>query len=674
MEIESGYEKLKAKIRELEEEVSKLKRDNEAFFISKAFLNSVIEQSPNPMWVSDKNGTLIRINPSCLKLLDIKKEEVVGKYNILEDNVVEEHGALPLVKLVFEKGKNVRFNIRYDSSRLKGITLERTKIIELDVSISPIKDKDGNVVNAVIHHRDITRQRNAEKVIWESQERYRKLVENINDVIFRIDNKGKITYISPVIESIIGYSPSELIGKYFMDMIYKEDHERVTNRYKELLSGVIEPLEYRVVNSSGSLVWVRSSSNLISEDGNIIGTQGVLTDISQQKKAEEDKKQLERQLQHAQRMESIGTLAGGIAHDFNNILTSVIGFTELAHKQVGKGEPLEDYLNEVLIAGNRARELIKQILTFSRRDDKERNPVQIKPIVKEAIRLLRASLPSSIEIRSDTRSESLALADPTQIHQVLMNLCSNAADAMEESGGILMIELDDQVFDEKHASRYPDMAAGDYIKLIVRDTGDGIPEDILARIFDPFFTTKSKEKGTGMGLSVVHGIVKNHRGIIIVESEQKVGTTFKIFLPIVRSDKRDEDIILPDSIPRGTERILFVDDEKSLVKIGKQGLESLGYNVEGFTDSIQALKRFNKNPEDFDLVVTDMTMPNLRGDELAKKMIAVRNDIPVILCTGYSKMIDNERASAMGISSLVIKPVLMRELAVVIRNILDNNQ
>ena len=282
-------------------------------------------------------------------------------------------------------------------------------------------------------------------------------------------------------------------------------------------------------------------------------------------------------------------------------------------------------------------------------------------------------MPSSIEIKSDIRSEELALADPIQIHQVLMNLCSNAADAMEERGGILTIELDDQIFDEKHASRHPDMAPGDYIKLTVHDTGDGMPDDILTRIFDPFFTTKTKEKGTGMGLSVVHGIIKNHRGIIIVESEQKVGTAFKIFLPIVKSEKRDEDIIIPDSIPRGTERILFVDDEKSLVKIGKQGLESLGYKVEGLTDSIQALKLFNENPEDFDLVVTDMTMPNLRGDELAKKMIAVRSDIPIILCTGYSKIIDNERASAMGISSLVIKPVLMRELAVVIRNILDNN-
>jgi CheY-like chemotaxis protein len=369
-------------------------------------------------------------------------------------------------------------------------------------------------------------------------------------------------------------------------------------------------------------------------------------------------------------MESIGTLAGGIAHDFNNILSAIMGYTELALDDIERDSQLYTNLQEVFRAGKRAKDLVQQILAFSRQSEQGRKPVQVKHIINEALKLLRSSLPTTIEVRRDIRSDALAMADPTQIHQILMNLCTNADHAMREKGGVLEVKLEDVELDADFTAAHPNIKPGAYINLTVSDTGHGIPPGVLERIFDPFFTTKEIGEGTGMGLSVVHGIVGSYGGAITAYSEPGQGSTFKVYLPIIERRKEPE-IRTEESISTGSERILFVDDESVLVDMGKQILESLGYDVITRTSSIEALELFKAQPDRFELVITDMTMPNMTGDDLAQELMHIKPNIPIILCTGFSATIDEQKARAMGIRAFVLKPIVKREIAATIRKVLD---
>jgi CheY-like chemotaxis protein/two-component sensor histidine kinase len=369
-------------------------------------------------------------------------------------------------------------------------------------------------------------------------------------------------------------------------------------------------------------------------------------------------------------MEAIGTLAGGIAHDFNNILFGVIGYTEIALSEVEKDTKLYSSLQEVLLAGRRARDLVKQILTFSRKNGQNREPVQVKIIVKEVLKLLRASLPATIDIRQAIKSDSMVLADPTQIHQILMNLCTNAEHAMRDKGGVLEVKLENAELDRLFTDGHPGMKPGAFLKLTISDSGHGIPSDALDRIFDPFFTTKESGEGTGMGLAVVHGIVSNNGGAILVSSEQGQGTTFRIYFPIVERPLEPQ-IDDEGTLPIGTERILFVDDEQTIVNIGKQTLGSLGYEVTTQTNSRAALELFKSQADKFDLVITDMTMPAMTGDILTRELIRIKPDLPVILITGFSAKIDDRKALDLGARAFIMKPIEKRRIAEIVRNVLD---
>ena len=392
--------------------------------------------------------------------------------------------------------------------------------------------------------------------------------------------------------------------------------------------------------------------------------------LETRQRAEDERTSLETQLQQSQKMESIGTLAGGIAHDFNNILASIIGFAELSLDEAEKGTLLHSNLEEVLIAGQRAKDLVLQILTFSRQADQEQSPVQVSLVVKEALKLLRASIPTIIEIQENVSSNAVVMGDATRIHQVLMNLCTNAAHAIGGKGGVLTVHLADVELDSEFILDHTDLKPGPYINLTVTDTGQGMAPDVLDKIFDPFFSTKEKGQGTGMGLSVVHGIVHSHGGTIYTYSEPGKGSTFKVFLPAIERRLKPEDKI-ERPVPTGTERILLIDDEPAILNMGKQTLESLGYDVVTRTASIEALEYFKAQPDKVDLVITDMTMPKMTGEVLAQELIKVRPDIPIILCTGFSAMIDEQKAMAMGIRAFVSKPVLKREIAETIRSVLD---
>jgi signal transduction histidine kinase/ActR/RegA family two-component response regulator len=396
-----------------------------------------------------------------------------------------------------------------------------------------------------------------------------------------------------------------------------------------------------------------------------------------EKKVEERTKTLakyERQLQQVLKIQAIGTLAGGIAHDFNNILFPIVGYTELTMDEVSQDSVAHKNLEEILKAANRAKDLVQQILTFSRQSDQERKPVKVQYIIKEAIRLLRASIPASIEIifQIDEHCGPIK-GDATQIHQVIMNLCTNAYQAMQEKGGKLEIKLTEVDIGYEETIEKIGMQPGKHVQLSVTDEGCGMDQSVLDRIFEPYYTTKEQGKGTGLGLSVIHGIVKNHGGDITVSSTPGNGTNFKVYLPMI--DEVDI-AIRPEpntAAVTGNERILLVDDEEQIVAMEQKMLENLGYQVTARTDSTEALEVFAKQPQDFDLVITDMTMPHMTGDQLAQKLLDIKPSLPVILCTGFNEVITEDKALSLGIQRFVMKPVVKNELATTIRTVLDKN-
>ncbi len=388
-----------------------------------------------------------------------------------------------------------------------------------------------------------------------------------------------------------------------------------------------------------------------------------------------EKRKIESQLRQAQKMEAIGTLAGGIAHDFNNILTPIMGYADIIKMQLDEDNQIFDEINEIISASYRAKDLVQQILTFSRQSEHELRPIRIQWILKEVIKLLRSSIPTTIEIRQDIESDcSPIMADHTQIHQVIMNLCTNAYHSMREKGGVLGVSLSQVNISLEDYHTDLQLTPGKYIKFEVSDSGHGMSQDLQKKIFEPYFTTKEEGEGTGLGLSVVHGIIKSFKGHISVYSEIKKGTTFHVYLPTIVSSINQQEVISNIDIPRGTENILVVDDEKSILKLEKQILEDLGYTVTCQVSSKEALIIFKKDPDVFDLVITDMTMPKVNGAELVTDLIQCSPNIPIILCTGFSAIMNPEKAKSIGISGYITKPISLLEFAKTVRSVLNKSK
>ncbi|MBW1739924.1 MAG: response regulator [Deltaproteobacteria bacterium] len=511
--------------------------------------------------------------------------------------------------------------------------------------------------------------KHAEDALKESEQRFRSLSENAPDIIYTLGLEGSFTYVNPAWEKVLGHKRGEVIGKNFVDFAREEDAAHCLHLFKRVREGqeTFTDASCSLIHKDGSvrLFSVSGAPNLDSE-GKVIGVVGVFKDITEQRK-------LESQLIQAQKMEAIGTLAGGIAHDFNNILGIILGNTELVLDDIPESNPAWDDLEEVRKACLRAKDLVGQLLTFTRQREQERRAVQISPIVKETLKLLRAFLPATTEIRQNIETHlDTVLADPTQIHQVLMNLCTNAAHAMRAQGGVLEVSLTDVQLDSDAVAPDMDLSSGPYVRLSVSDTGCGIDPEVMDRMFDPYFTTKEPGEGTGMGLAVVHGIIKGLGGMITVDSELGKGTTFHVFFPRIESDVIPE-TEAPAPLSRGTERILFVDDEEAMVKMAKKMLERLGYEAVARTSPVEALEAFRAHPDSFDLVITDQTMSNMTGEMLAKELMAVRPDIPIILCTGFSEVISEEKAKANGIREFIMKPISTRQIAETIQRVLGKN-
>jgi PAS domain S-box-containing protein len=515
-----------------------------------------------------------------------------------------------------------------------------------------------------------------EKALSKAEAKYRSIFEQAIEGIYQSTPDGRYLSVNPALARMYGYgSPNELIATIsdISAEIYLAPETRLEFKEKIEKEGKVQGLEYQVRRKDGQIMWVCESARSVKDEaGCLLYYEGTIQDITERKSAEAEKEQLEAQLRQARKLEAIGTLAGGIAHDFNNILAAILGFTELSLREVSPASSTHHNLRQVLEAANRAKDLVRQVLTFSRKDKSERKRVSLDRIIRECLTLLRASLPSTIQIDYlNAAVHDTILADASQIHQVIINLGANAGYAMRERGGQLTLRLDE--FDVRKCPERPDeITAGPYLKLTVRDTGHGMPPEILDKIFTPFFTTKPIGEGTGLGLAVVHGIITRQGGRITVESQPELGTTFTLLLskaPPSVSETSSSEEAGPSQLP-GRGRILFVDDERLLVNLMEQWLPRWGYEVVGKTSSVEALALFRDAPEQFDLIITDQTLPALSGIDLAKAIKSIRPEIPMILCTGYSADLV-VATETVNFNALLIKPVSFQQLNQTIHQVLS---
>jgi len=523
-----------------------------------------------------------------------------------------------------------------------------------------------------VHQIELKMQNDELRRIQEDLEKARDRYSHLYDFApvsyFTVSEKGIVAEANLTAATLLGMERSSLVGSPFGRFILNEDQDIFYLHRKQLVeTEKPQSCRLRLVKKNGSEFYANLESIVIEEGGNWQKQiRMVVSDITEQKN-------LENQLRQAQKMEAIGTLAGGIAHDFNNILSAVIGFAELALYDVEKGTNLADNLEEILTGGKRAKLLVQQILTFSRKAPPKLAPLRLDAIVKETVMLLRSTIPANIEIDVDIKSavDPCVMGDESQIYQVILNLCTNAAHAMEAQGGKMTIGMDAITLDNGKAENISNLPPGKYVKLSVSDTGSGIAPENVERIFEPYFSTKEPDKGTGMGLAVIDGIVRTHKGHIVAMSQMRRGSVFTVFLPMLEKNEYLPDGMLQKGMPMGREHILLIDDEPSVIKLNKMILERLGYETITRTSSLDALELFRSKPNDFDLVITDMTMPNLTGDKLAVELIKIRPDISIIICTGYGKVMSEELFAEIGIKAFAYKPVDMAELATMVRKVLD---
>jgi PAS domain S-box-containing protein len=612
------------------------------------------------MAITDPQGKITYVNDKLCTISKYSREELLG-----QDHRMLNSGHHP--KEFFRRLWGTISRGQVWHGEVKNKTKDGT-FYWVDTTIVPFLNEQGKPRQYVAIRADITERKEAEEKLRASEEQYRSLIEEARDAIFTLSTEGKILGVNQAVEKITGFTHEQLIGRNFTDPLHPENQVLAQARFEEVLRGGHPvPFELQIQTLWGKLITLEFAVSLRVVNRQVVGVLGVGRDVTERRLAEEEKKRLEIQLIQSQKMEAIGTLAGGIAHDFNNILAGITGFTSLAHQAAAGNPELLDYLDEIGRAGNRAADLVRQILSFSRAGEQTMVPMQLRHIVAEAAKLLRASIPSLIEFDVRLAPElPVVLGNATQLHQVVMNLGTNAWHAMRDRLGRLSLALDTCEVDEALARTMPGLRPGTCVRLTVADTGCGMDAATQRRVFEPFFTTKAPGEGTGLGLSVVHGIVNSHHGAIRLVSEVDRGTTFEIFLPAVVTVQlagQSE----AEEIPHGNgERILLVDDEDSLVRLGVRTLQRLGYVVEGESKAGEALARLERDPQAFQLVITDQTMPELTGIDLTLRIHALRADLPVVLASGYSLALTPERIKAAGVCEVLSKPFSVAMLARVV--------
>ena len=526
--------------------------------------------------------------------------------------------------------------------------------------------------------QDITERKEVEEKLAKQGQRLGDILKGTNAGTWDWNIQTGELIINERWGEIIGYTLEELEPidvQTWIKNVHPEDLPVANALLEKHLIGDLNYYDvvFRQPHKNGNWVWVNARGKVIewTKDGKPLRMSGTHLDITERKQAEEEKTKLETQLRRAQKLETIGTLAGGIAHDFNNILAPIMGYTDMALLNLEKTHPIYNDLKNVLKGAFRAKDLVEQILLFSKQAEKERKPLILQSLVKEALKLLRPSIPSTIEIRQRLDDScGKVRADASQIHQVIVNLCTNAWQAMEEEGGTLTLELNQKKVDATTATLHPNLKEAEYACLSIIDTGPGMDEETLDRIFEPFFTTKAVDKGTGLGLSVVHGIVLSHQGDILVFSEPGKGSTFHVYLPTLKSE---EEVIEAKSIELtgGTEYLMIVDDEPDIAEMVKRMLDNFGYKANVYKTALAALKAFKQQPDKYDLLVSDLTMPQMTGLDLANQLHKEDPEFPIMIMTGFGDKLTAATQKKYGIKQVIRKPIVIKELAVAVRKVLD---
>lgn len=626
-----------------------------------------IESISDPVFITDDAGKFTYIGENVAQVLGYPIQEIQSMANI--QLLVGD----PLFRLEELKKSGEIHNIETSISGKDG------KKHFFLTNIKYVSIKNGTILYTF---HEITELKTANDALKKSEKSYRTLAENLPGLVYRLflTENNRMQFFNNMLEPMTGYQESELSSGTISPIesgIVPEDRNRIAAAIeKAVQEKKTFEMEYGFQHKLGGIRYFHEMGRpVFGEDGNPQYIDGVIFDITANRQALQKQQELEAQLRQAQKLEALGALAGGITHDFNNILTSIYGYSQLALMELPDDSNVKSYIRDMYDAARRARELVKQILTFSRQEAQKQSPVEVRIIVKEALKLLRASIPSTIEIRQNIAAQcGSVMANPTQIHQILMNLCTNAYHAMRETGGVLTVSLAQHNFAAGTVIDGVAFPAGTYLQLEVSDTGHGMDKQVLERIFEPYFTTKPKGEGTGMGLSVVHGIVKSHGGNITVRSEPGKGASFRIYWPVINQSAFPDEPAITEIFPGGSETILLVDDEESTLKAEEAILKKLGYRTHSFSAPVAALDHLREQPDRFDLVITDMTMPVMTGVDFSREVMAVRPDLPIVLCTGYSEIINEAGAKEIGVQAFVMKPLEIREFAALLRKILEKKE
>ncbi len=676
-------EELKDRIAQLEEELALLKEGGQekSRFADQShqdFIRLMLDDAPDLIWAKDLNDRYIFANQAiCDNLLKCRNmEEAVGKTDIYfaqrERSAGHDHtfGEICVNSDVVVKESR-------KPGRFREYGLVRGNQLVLDVHKAPIFSNSGELLGTVGCGRDITYEDEIQAELSKASTAIRNIIEDVEPIAVQAyDEQRRVTLWNKASEELYGYTAEEAMGRKLEDLIIPDEMVAtvVSLHHKWVRFGEKIPSGKLVLkHKDGSDVHVYSS-HTIQETGNGREMYCIDIDLSAEKRAEEEKSRLVEQLEKAHRLEAIGNLAGGIAHDFNNILTAITGYAEIAKSDLDRGHPAVDSINHLLQASNRAVELVKQILTFSRNNQTEIRPVRIDLIAKEAMEMMRSSLPATVDIRLNFAvGLAMVLSDPIRIHRVIVNLCTNAFHAMRNQRGYLEVGLNNCTVGAGMIPGGWDAEPGEFVKLSVRDDGVGMNPKTLNQIFEPYFTTRERGEGTGLGLAMVHGIVSGCGGFIEVKSEKGAGSLFNIYFPSVdQKDVPEEDCSFATTLPTGSERILLIDDESSVCDVTASILRKLGYAVTASTDSAEAFALFYSKPYDYDLIISDQTMPNLTGIELAFSVLKIRPELPFILCTGYTSVLSADEAMKVGVDLFLEKPILRKTLAESVRKVLEN--
>ena len=620
-----------------------------------------LEAAPDATVIVDHNAVIALINKQAERLFGYSRSELLGRpidllipesYRIKH---IEHHKAYFSTPEVRSMGAELElFGRRKDGSEFPA-----------EISLSPMRIDDRLMVASTI--RDVTARKRIEARLRQSESRNRALLNAVPDLIFRLSREGIYLDFEPAPGFEPHYSAEDFLGKRIDEVMPPEVARQWMNHLRRALqTGETEGFEYEL--AAGGVTRYYEARLAVCERNEITV---IVRDVTDRVEAQKEKGEMEVHLRQTQKLEAIGTLAGGIAHDFNNVLTSIMGFSALVEEELPQNSPHREHMREILTASERARDLVEQILTFARHGEPRRKPIEIVSVVREALRLMRASVPATIEIRQDIDERcGTVLADPTQIHQVVVNLVTNACQAIGDSAGSVEVSLRQVEVDSAIARIHPTLRGVPQVRLTVSDTGRGMDRSVRERVFEPFFTTKEAGRGTGLGLSVVHGIVTAHGGYITCRSEVGRGSSFDVYLP--RLDERvNREPEKTKAAPSGAENILFVDDEAAIVQFAQETLQKAGYHVTPLTSSTEALRVFRENPERFDLVFLDVAMPRMNGVELARELLKLRPEVPIILGTGFSDFITAEEATRMGAREFVLKPYGLQDLRKTIRRVLD---